>query len=216
MDPTTVPVFDFHTPWVAVIQLVLLYVLPRLTGLVTDRLTASLKKVAILGVLSVVGSGLTWLLDVAVSNTWASFVWTDLINIVVNASLTFFFANTVYDKVIKPSGAADADAMNTTIKLFGASPAREYAENRARAASQKQAFAVREAIGKADSALAAANVAKAAASVPIARKAGKVVVNNTTVNVTKPASGVTASERSARAKKAAATRKANAAAKASL
>lgn len=208
MDPTTIPVFDFHTPWVAIIQLVLLYVLPRLTGLVTDRLTASLKKVAILGVLSVVGSGLTWLLDVAVSNTWATFVWTDLINIVVNAALTFFFANTVYDKVIKPSGAADADAMNTTIKLFGASPAREYAESRARSKAQRLEFSVREAIGKSESALAAANVAKAAASVPIARKAGKVVVNNTTVNVAKPAAKSTAS-RSEAAKKAAATRAAN-------
>jgi hypothetical protein len=116
-----IPVFDFHTPWVALIQLALVYFLPRLTGLVTDRFSASGTKITVLGVLSVLGSALTWLLDVAMANSWASLDWVTLVNVIVNAALTFAIAQGVFKGVIVPLGQADRDADNTTIKLFGPS-----------------------------------------------------------------------------------------------
>jgi len=119
----TVPLFDFHTPWVALIQLALIYFLPRLTGLVTDKLTASKVKIMVLGTLTVVTAGLTWLLDVAMANSWASLDWTALLNVVVNAALTFAIAQGVFKGVIVPLGHADKDAASNVIQLFGPSKA---------------------------------------------------------------------------------------------
>ena len=111
------PVFDFANPWVALIQLTLLYVLPRLVGLVTDKATDPRVKIVLLGLLAVVTSALTWLLDVAVANGWATLDWTALVNVVVNAAITFALANAVYRGVIKPTGQAEADAKNDAIQL---------------------------------------------------------------------------------------------------
>ena len=119
-----VPIFDFHAPWVALIQLALIYFLPRLTGLVTDRWTASGVKIAVLGALSVITSALTWLLDVAVANAWAALDWVALVNVIVNAALTFAIAQGVFKGVIVPLGQANRDADSNVIQLFGASPER--------------------------------------------------------------------------------------------
>ena len=214
-----IPVFDFANPWVALIQLALLYVLPRIVGLVTDRLTKSLVKVLILGGLTVVTSALTWLLDVAIASAWESLDYTAFINVVVNAVITFALAQGVYAGVIKPLGQADRDAASTAIKLVGPDPQREYEESTARAAANKLRFSVREAIGKADSALAAANVAKAAAAVPIAVPTAKAPRARKVTGLPAPVAGEapvkSVSDRSAAAKKGAATRAANKAAKAS-
>lgn len=124
MDTGTLPLFDFHTPWVALIQLALTYFLPRLTGLVTDKLAASSTKITVLGALTVVTSALTWLLDVAVANSWATLDWTALLNVIVNAALTFAVAQGVFKGVIEPLGHAEKDANSNVIQLFGPSPAR--------------------------------------------------------------------------------------------
>lgn len=113
-----IPVFDFVNPWVALIQLTLFYVLPRVVGLVTDKLTKPTVKIVLLGVLAVVTSALTWLLDVAVANGWAALDWTALVNVVVNAAITFTLANSVYRGVIKPTGQAAADAANSSIQFI--------------------------------------------------------------------------------------------------
>lgn len=128
------PVFDFHQPWVALIQLALTYFLPRLTGLVTDKLSASSVKIAVLGVLTVVTSALVYLLAIATADTWSTLDWTALLNVVVNAALTFAIAQGVFKGVVQPLGQADKDAANDSIKLFGASPKRVAA---LRAASPK-------------------------------------------------------------------------------
>lgn len=205
MDPTTLPVFDFANPWVALIQIALFYVLPRIVGLVTDRLTASVVKIVILGVLAVVTSSLTWLLDVAVAQAWATLDWTALINVIVNAAITFAAAQAVYAGVIKPIGQADRDAQSTAIKLFGASPQREYAAALEHTKEMRQSFAIREAIGKADSAIAIAKDARTAAEPAKTTKpsTGKAV----NVKDAKPKV-----DRSESAKRAAATRAANKAA----
>jgi hypothetical protein len=114
-----IPVFDFANPWVALIQIVLFYVLPRLVGLVTSKTTSSGTKVALLGVLTLVASALTWLLDVAVASTWDTMDYTALINVVVNAAITFALANGIFQGVIKPTGQAERDASNTTLQLVG-------------------------------------------------------------------------------------------------
>lgn len=125
MDGTTVPLFDFHTPWVALIQLALIYFLPRLTGLVTDKLTASHIKIIVLGALAVLSSALAWLLDVAVANSWATMDWTGLVNVIVNAALTFAIAQGVFKGIIVPLGQADKDAKSNVIQLFGPSATRK-------------------------------------------------------------------------------------------
>lgn len=113
-----VPVFDFHNPWVALIQLALTYLLPRLVGLVTAKFTASGVKLALLGGLTVLTSALTFLLDVAVANSWATLDPTDLVNVVVNAALTFALAQGVFTGVIKKLGQAEKDAESNVIQLF--------------------------------------------------------------------------------------------------
>lgn len=102
-----IPVFDFNNPWVAIIQLALAYLLPLLTGLVSDKFAKAAHKIVLLGVLNVVGAGLTYLLDVAIAQSWATLDWTALGNIVVNAALTFFLAQGVYQGIIKPTGQAE-------------------------------------------------------------------------------------------------------------
>jgi hypothetical protein len=121
---STVPVFDFHNPWAALILLGLTYLLPRLVGLVTDKLAASWLKITLLGTLSIFGAGLTWLLDVAVANAWATVDWTDLLNVIVNSGVTFALAQGIFKGVIVPTGQAERDAQSTVIKLFGASQKR--------------------------------------------------------------------------------------------
>jgi predicted Na+-dependent transporter len=126
-----IPVFDFNNPWVALIQIVLFYVLPRVVGLVTDRLTASVVKIILLGALSVVGSALTWLLDVAVANSWATLDWTALVNVIVNAAITFALAQGVYKGVIVPLGQNKKDAESTVIQFIPADPKLVAAEEKA-------------------------------------------------------------------------------------
>jgi len=118
------PILDFHNPWAALILLALTYLLPRLTGLVTDKLSATSTKIIVLGALTVIGSGLTWLLDVAVANAWATVDWTALINVIVNSAITFGIAQGVFKGVIQPLGQAEKDANSNVIKLFGPDPAR--------------------------------------------------------------------------------------------
>lgn len=120
----TIPVFDFNNPWVALIQLALVYLLPRLTGLVSDRFAASHWKIAMLGGLTVVGSALTWLLDIAIAQTWSTLDWTEFVNVVVNAALTFFLAQGTYRGVIVPLGQAERDAQSTALQFIPADPAR--------------------------------------------------------------------------------------------
>ena len=127
----TIPVFDFANPWVAIIQLTLIYLLPRLTGLVTDKLTASGLKIAILGALMVVASTLTFLLDVAIAQSWSELDYTALINVAVNAAITFFLAQGAYTGIIKPLGQSDRDAASTAIQVVGASDSRVLAASKA-------------------------------------------------------------------------------------
>jgi hypothetical protein len=203
MEPT-IPVFDFANPWVAVIQLALVYFLPRLTGLVTDRLTASIWKIVTLGILTVVGSGLTWLLDIAVSNSWVTLDYTALINVLVNSALTFFLAQGVFTGIIKPLGQAQKDAANETVKFIGPDPK----------------LVMQEAFEKADAARTDIAQREVAAKVEelIAEPKSTTYVTNTfapspdLVTAADPAQ-TAAEKRSAAAKKAAATRKANAAKK---
>jgi hypothetical protein len=119
MDASAIPVFDFANPWVAIIQIALIYLIPRLTGLVTDKLTASGLKIATLGILVVVASSLTWLLDIAVAQAWASIDYTALINVAVNSALTFFLAQGAFVGIIKPLGQSDRDAASTAIQMVG-------------------------------------------------------------------------------------------------
>jgi hypothetical protein len=120
----SIPLFDFHTPWVALIQLALTYFLPRLTGLVTDKLTATHVKIIVLGALTVITSALTWLLDVAVANSWATLDWVGLLNVAVNAALTFAIAQGVFKGIIQPLGQHEKDAASNVIQLFGPSVSR--------------------------------------------------------------------------------------------
>jgi hypothetical protein len=105
-----IPVFDFANPWVAIIQIVLFYLLPRIVGLVSDGSASTLAKGLLLGALSVLASALTFLLDVAVASTWATLDWTAFINVVVNAAITWVIAQQLFDRVIKPSGQAAFDS----------------------------------------------------------------------------------------------------------
>lgn len=117
-----IPVFDFANPWVALIQLILFYVLPRLVGLITDKFTKATVKVTLLGVLAVLTSALTWLLDVAVARSWDTLDWTALINVIVNAAITFALANSVYRGVLVPTGTAARDAESNVIQIRAFTP----------------------------------------------------------------------------------------------
>lgn len=140
-----IPVFDLASPWVGLIQLALFYILPRLTGLVTDRLTKPAVKIAILGVLSVLGTLLTRLLDVAVSDGWATLDWVSLFNLIFNAAIVFVFSNVIYKTVIVPTGQSAKDAANESIKLFGPDQKRVFEEATLKAASAADTIAQRAA-----------------------------------------------------------------------
>jgi len=126
-----VPIFDFHTPWVALIQLMLFFALPQLVGLITVKLTSAKVKTYLLALLTLIGVILTWLLDVAVADAWATLDWTELVNIIVNWIVAWLLSNAAYKGVLIPTGAAESAAENTTIKLFGPDPARVEAEKAA-------------------------------------------------------------------------------------
>lgn len=139
-----IPVFDFNNPWVAIIQIALAYVLPLLTGLVSDRLAKASYKVLLLGVLNIISAGLTWLLDIALAQAWATIDYTALINVVVNAALTFFLAQGVYQGIIKPTGQADRVA-RAGISLIPADPDRALAEAQTNAEAARSTIAERSA-----------------------------------------------------------------------
>lgn len=139
-----IPVFDFNNPWVAIIQLALAYALPLLTGLVSDRLAKAPYKVILLGVLNIIGAALTWLLDIAIAEAWATLDYTALINVVVNAALTFFLAQGVYQGIIKPTGQAERVA-RSGISLIPADPDRALAEAQAHAEAARSTIAERSA-----------------------------------------------------------------------
>ena len=90
------PFFDFNNPWVSLIQLALVFFLPRLVGWVTDRYAEGWKKAVLLGVLALAGSVLTFLLDVAVADAWSSLDWIALLNLVANFVITWAAANATY------------------------------------------------------------------------------------------------------------------------
>lgn len=113
------PLLDFHQPWVALITLALTYLLPRLVGLVTTNVASAGLKIAVLGILSVVTQALTYLLTVAVANSWGSLDWTALANVIVNAGLTFAIANGVFKGVIQPLGQAEKDKQSAAIAFIG-------------------------------------------------------------------------------------------------
>jgi len=117
-----IPVFDFASPWVAIIQIVLFYVLPRVVGLVSDVNASALAKGLFLGALSVLASALTFLLDVAVADAWAALDWTAFINVVVNAAITWVLAQQVFDRIIKPSGQAASDSAHGVSLIPAAAP----------------------------------------------------------------------------------------------
>jgi len=118
---TDVPVFDFANPWVALIQIALFWALPLVTGLLTDKASDPRVKVAVLGVTTVVASALTWLLDVAIASSWATADWTALVEVIVNAGITFAAANAIHRGVNIPTGMAAAAQESNVIQLFGPS-----------------------------------------------------------------------------------------------
>lgn len=113
------PLLDFHQPWVALITLALTYLLPRLTGLVTTKVASAGTKIAVLGVLSIVTQALTYLLTIAVANSWATLDWTALVNVIVNAGLTFAIANGVFAGVIVPLKQNVKDKQSNVIAFIG-------------------------------------------------------------------------------------------------
>lgn len=178
-----IPVFDFNNPWVALIQLALAYLLPLLTGLVSDKLAKPVYKIAALGVLNIIGAGLTWLLDIAISQAWSTLDYTALINVVVNAALTFFLAQGVYQGIIKPTGQAAAVA-NAGVSIIPADPQLELEaaqahseaaqETLARRISTAEAVATRVATAVVEEKLAATK------RKPAAKPATKPLTSNTT------------------------------------
>lgn len=101
------PVFDFHNPWVALIQIALLFILPTLVGLVTDKLTDSKTKALLLGLLTLISTALVWLLDVAIAGAWGEADWTGLLNVVISAAITWALANGIFKGVLVPTGVIE-------------------------------------------------------------------------------------------------------------
>lgn len=118
-----VPLFDFDTPWIALIQLALMFVLPTLVGLVTDRLAASWVKAALLGGLTFASTTLTTLLDTMLAGT--EYDW---VNMIVNGLITWALAIAAYLGILKPTGAAEAAQASNVIQMFGPSQSRIDAE----------------------------------------------------------------------------------------
>lgn len=119
-----VPVFSFENPWVTIIVLLLSYVLPRIVGLVSDRFASSLAKGLLLGALSVVATTLTFLLDIAVADTWSTLDWSLVAEVAINAAILWVISQQMFDRVIKPSGQAAADA-ERGVSLLKAAPGSE-------------------------------------------------------------------------------------------
>jgi hypothetical protein len=115
----TTAVFDFHQPWIALVQIALMFVLPTLVGLVTDKLSASGLKVALLGGLTLATTLLTSLLDSLLSGTQY-----DWLNMLLNGVITWALGIAAYIGILKPVGAIEKVQENTSIQLFGPSPAR--------------------------------------------------------------------------------------------
>lgn len=114
-----IPVFSFDNPWIALIQIALFYVLPRIVGLITDKVTKPVVKIIALGLLSVVASALTFALDFAITGAlWSTFDLDALVAVIVNAAITFALGNAVYRGVIKPTGQAERDARNSSIQFI--------------------------------------------------------------------------------------------------
>lgn len=109
--------FDFHNPWVAIIQIVLVFVLPALVGLVTERLTSSGIKVALLGGLAFATALLTGLLDALLAGT--DYDW---LNNVANGLVTWALAIAAHYGVLKPTGATAALQDAEKPVLFRANP----------------------------------------------------------------------------------------------
>lgn len=169
MEPT-IPVFDFASPWVAVIQIVLIYLLPRLVGLISDKLAKSSWKIIALGVVTIIASGLTWLLDVALADAWATLDWTALINVLVNSALTFFLAQGVYQGILKPTGSAARDA-ERGVSLIPADPVKEREvaeEKRAAAAAESTIASRRQEVKEIAADTARAVVEEKLAAIPVA------------------------------------------------
>src|SRR5690606_5125034 len=114
-------------------------------GLVSDRLAASLKKTALLGALSVIASALTFLLDVAVADAWATLSWVALVNVIVNAAIVWVLSQQVFDRIIKPSGQAERDALGG-VSLLKADPERTIEDARTQAESDASMIANRNAL----------------------------------------------------------------------
>jgi len=114
-----IPVFDFNTPWVALIQIALLFLSPQIVGYITDRLSDPKTKVLALGAVSLAGVVLTKLLDIAVTQAWATFNWVDLVNIVVNFVAAWLLSQAVYKTVLKPSGATARAQQSPVVQMFG-------------------------------------------------------------------------------------------------
>ncbi len=114
-----IPLFDFDTPWVAIIQLTLMFILPTLVGLVTDRLSASWIKVALLGGLTFASTILTTLLDTMLAGT--EYDW---VNMIANGLITWALAIAAYLGILKPTGMAEAAQSSNVIQIFGPSQSR--------------------------------------------------------------------------------------------
>ena len=114
----TLPVFDFHNPWVALIQIALLFVLPTLVGLVTDKVTDSKTKALLLGLFTLVSTALVWLLDVAIAGAWGEADWTSLVNVLVGAIITWALANGIFKGVLVPTGVIEKAQESNVIQLL--------------------------------------------------------------------------------------------------
>lgn len=158
------PVFDAAHPWVAIIQLSLTYLLPRLTGLVTDRLANPVAKMLTLGVLTLAASAGNFALGYAVADTWSQFDWTAFLNLLVNAAITYALAQGVYRGVIVPSGQAAKDAVRG-VSIIPADKERVADEKAALAVAQVDTIAERNATVEK---LVDAKVAAALSEIPIA------------------------------------------------
>lgn len=120
------PVFDFHEPWVALIQVSLMFVLPTLVGLVTDRLSSSALKVTLLGGLTLIGSLLTGFLDASLAGQ--AYDW---MNALLNGLVTWGLAVAAYAGILKPAKVIEKVQESTVVQLFGASSKRVEEERRA-------------------------------------------------------------------------------------
>jgi len=115
-----IPVFDFTSnPWLALVQLALVVILPVLVGLVTDRLSAGWLKVLLLGGLTFISTVLT-ALGVELSGGEA----VDWPNVVGNGVITWLFSIGAYFGILKPVGVIDAAQKSSAIQLFGPSAKR--------------------------------------------------------------------------------------------